>query len=231
MWILYGVACVCLFSYFFYNSLVAIPFLMPIAFVLVWKQWEQWKKQVLMQIESGFKDWLSYLKGGLQSGKSAEYAILSSKEAFLNFIGEGHPILFGLEQLYRGLELHIPLEICLNRFGEETGVDAIADFAVVFEISKKQGGRMTATLEKTMQQIYDKIDLRMEISSLIAAKKLEQRIMCMMPFCIMFFIGKTSGGYFTPLYHNLKGILIMSVCLGLYLFCVFWGEKLTEVRV
>lgn len=149
----------------------------------------------------------------------------------MNCVGGGHPILLGLEQVYRGLALRVPIEECIRRFGEETQVEVIQDFAVVFDISRKQGGHMAATLERTIEQIYERIDLRMEISAMIAAKKLEQRIMCIMPFGIMFFIGKASGGYFSPLYHNAQGVLIMTACMCVYLAGVWWGEKLTEVRI
>lgn len=184
-----------------------------------------------MELESGFKDWLSYVKGGLTSGKSIEHAVMECRKSFAGCVGVNHPILLGLEQIYRGLELHIPIEECIRRFGEETHVEVIEDFAMVFEIARKQGGHMTATLERTIQQIYERVELRLEIRSMIAAKKMEQRIMCIMPFGILFFVGRASGGYFTPLYHNVQGILIMTVCLIVYVAGVAWGEKLTEVHI
>lgn len=230
-WSVQGVLCQLLLSYFFYNSWAAVPFLTPVAAVLVYRQWNGWKERTLLDIEEGFKDWLSYVKGGLTSGKSIEYAILGCRENFRNCIGAGHPILLGLEQVYRGLELRIPIEECMKRFGDETQVEVIQDFSVVFGIAKRQGGQMAATLERTIQQIYERVDLRMEISAMISAKKLEQRIMCVMPFGIMFFVGRASGGYFMSLYHNVQGVLIMSVCMCVYLFGVWWGEKLTEVRI
>ena len=230
-WCVQGIICQLLLCYFFYNSWAAFPFLSPIALIMIYRQWNSWKEQVLLDIEAGFKDWLSYVKGGLTSGKSIEYAILGCRESFRNCVGAGHFILLGLEQVYRGLELHIPVEECIRRFGEETRVEVIQDFAVVFEIAKRQGGHMTATLERTIQQIYERVDLRQEICSMISAKKMEQRIMCVMPFGIMLFIGRASGGYFTSLYHNVQGVLIMSGCMCVYLFGVWWGEKLTEVRV
>ena len=133
--------------------------------------------------------------------------------------------------MYRGLELHIPVEQCIQKMGEETGVEVMEDFVIVFEIARKQGGRMTAIMEKTIQEIGDKIDLRQEICSMIAAKKMEQKIMCIMPFGILFFVGKASGGYFEPLYHNLQGICIMTGCMFVYIFGVWWGEHLTEVQI
>lgn len=230
-WCVQGILCQVLLCYFFYNNWIAFPFLVPVSAVLVYRQWNCWKERVLLDIEVGFKDWLYYVKGGLSSGKSVEHAVLSCRESFEACVGAGHPILLGLEQVYRGLGLHIPIEECIRRFGEETRVEVIQDFAVVFDIAKKQGGHMAATLERTIQQIYERIDLRMEIHAMISAKKMEQRIMCVMPFGIMFFVGRASGGYFMSLYHNMPGVLIMSACMCLYLVGVWWGEKLTEVQL
>lgn len=184
-----------------------------------------------MDLEQAFKDWLFYLKGGLSAGQSIERAIIKNKDSFLGSIRINHPFRRGVEQIYRGLELHIPLEECIRKMSVETGVEAMEDFVIVFQIAKKQGGRMTSILEKTIQQIYDKIDLRQEIYAMIAAKKMEQRIMCIMPFVILFFVGMASGGYFQPLYHNLQGRCIMTICMFVYLFGVWWGERLTEVWI
>lgn len=230
-WALKGFLCQLLLCYFFYKSWGAVMCLLPLTIGLIYFQWRDWKKQVLLDIEVAFKDWLFYVKGGLTAGKSIEQAIMKSKGPFLGTIGAGHPIRLGMEQVYRGLELHIPVEECIRKFGEETKVEVIEDFAIVFEIARRQGGRMAATLEKTMQQIYDRIELRQEIHTMIAAKKLEQRIMCIMPFGILFFVGNASGGYFEPLYHNMQGYFIMTICMCIYILGVWWGERLTEVRI
>ena len=205
--------------------------LLPITVCLVYVQWRCWRKQVRLDMEAAFKDWLFYVKGSLAAGNSMEWAMLHSKDIFLGTLSGRHPIRLGLEQLYRGLELHIPVESCIRKMGEETEVEVIQDFAVVFEIAKRQGSRMTYTLEKTIQQIYEKIELRLELHAMIAAKKMEQKIMCIMPFGILVFVGNKSGGYFEPLYHNLQGNLIMTICMSVYILGVLWGERLTEVRI
>ena len=217
--------------YFFYKSWIAIPCLLPVAIVLLYRQWQEWRKQVVLDIESGFKEWLHYVKGGLHAGRSVEQAILHCKDSFADNVGAGQPILLGLEQLYRGLELNIPIEVCIRKLGEETGVGVIEEFSVVFAAARKQGGHMVSTLERTIQQIAERIDLRQEIHAMISAKKMEQRIMCIMPFAILFFVGKASGGYFEPLYHNLQGVLIMTACMVVYIGGVMWGERLTEIRI
>ncbi len=205
--------------------------LLPITVGLVYVQWKAWQKQVLLELEQAFKDWLFYVKGGLSAGQSVERAMIKSKDSFLGTIRVNHPFRRGVEQIYRGLELHIPVEECLRKMSEETRVEAIEDFVIVFQIAQKQGGRMTTILEKTIQEIYDRIDLRQEIYAMIAAKKMEQRVMCIMPFGIIFFVENASGGYFKPLYHNLQGVCIMTICMFVYMLGVWWGERLTEVRI
>jgi len=205
--------------------------LLPLTVVMMFYEWQRWRRKVLLDIEVGFKEWLYYIKSGLSSGKSAEGAILFCRESFTAHIGVMHPIQLGLEQFYRNLNLHIPSEECMRRFGTETELDAIEDFAVVFAILQRQGGKAGAILEKSIRQIYDRIELRQEIYTVIAAKQLEQRIMCTMPFVILFFVGKAGGGYFDGLYHNVQGVCIMTVCMMIYLLSVRWGQKMTELSI
>ncbi len=230
-WGFLGLLCELILVYFFYRNLLAMIFLAWIPIVILYKKWVAWQTQMLFKIEVGFKEWIYYIKGALQSGKSVENAILGGKESLRVHLGETHPIQLGLNQVYRGLELHVPIEECINRFATETGLESMGDFAGVFEITKKQGGRMVEIMERTIAQIYEKIELREEIYALFAAKKMEQRIMCIMPFAIMLFIGSNAKGYFDSLYHNLQGVCIMSVCLLVYLAGIWWGEKMTEVTL
>lgn len=150
-------------AYFFYDSWIGMLFLLWIPVVMVYWQWQGWRRQVTLDIESGFKEWLYYVKSGIAAGQSIEHAILGCRESFLTHVGDKHFILSGLEQVYRGILLRLPLEECLYKFGRETGVEAIEDFAAVFEIAKKQGGHMIDTLERTIVQIYERVELRQEL--------------------------------------------------------------------
>ncbi len=217
--------------YFFYRSAFAILYLSWLVAVILYREWKEWQNQTLLKIEEGFREWIYYIKGALQAGKSIEKAMLESRENFDTHLGNSHPMRFGLEQVYRGLELHVPVEACIERFAEETKLEIIADFAVVFRITKKQGGHMASVLEHTITQIYERAELRGELHALFAAKRMEQRVMCVMPFAIILFIGSTSKGYFDSLYHNLRGVCIMSASLAVYLLGIWWGEKLTEVKL
>ena len=230
-WFLIGFLCEGVLVYFFYRNAWAFLFLCWVPFIVVYEQWQGFRRQVFFRIENGFKEWIYYIKGGLRAGKSIENAMYSCKENFYVNMGENHPLLIGLDQVYHGLHLHIPIEECIAKLAMETKVEAIQDFAVVFQITKRQGGNMIGILDQTITQICEKIELREELYALFAAKKMEQRIMCVIPFGIMLFIGSASKGYFDSLYNSFQGVCIMSVCFIAYVFSVWWGEKLTEVSL
>ncbi len=90
---------------------------------------------------------------------------------------------------------------------------------------------MTEILERTIALLQDRMETEKEIDLMISAKKLEQRIMDAVPFLIVFYVGITSRGFFDSLYHNFKGILIMTVCLAVYMVAFVWSEKIVEIQL
>ena len=90
---------------------------------------------------------------------------------------------------------------------------------------------MVAIIKETSDSIAGKLDTRSEIAVLISSKRPEQNIMTMIPIGIILYIDLTSGGLLDPLYGNLTGILIMSVCLCIYGAAVMLGRKLIRIEV
>ena len=60
---------------------------------------------------------------------------------------------------------------------------------------------------------------------------MEARIMNMVPFFIIFYINLTSSGFFSPLYHNAFGIVLMTVCMGLYVGAYILSERIVNIDV
>lgn len=131
----------------------------------------------------------------------------------------------------RQMENHISLEALLNDLGERSRMTDIMDFAKVFATAKKSGGDLNAMIANTADVIGQKIELLAEIDVMLTGKKMEQRIMLLIPLFIMGYISLTSPGYFMPLYQNPMGILIMSACLLLYATAYLLSEKIMEIHI
>jgi tight adherence protein B len=90
---------------------------------------------------------------------------------------------------------------------------------------------MTRIMADTAEEIGERLTVENEIDVLISAKKMEARIMDVVPFFIIFYVGITSPGFFDPLYHNLTGIVVMSVCLAVYIAAYLLSERIIAVEV
>ena len=82
---------------------------------------------------------------------------------------------------------------------------------------------------KIVAGINQRMEIKQEIETLVHGKKMESRVMSIIPFFILFYMDVTSKGYFDVLYHNLAGILIMTICLGIYIVAFLMSEKITEI--
>ena len=90
---------------------------------------------------------------------------------------------------------------------------------------------MTQMMADTAAVIGEKLTVENEIDVMLASKRMEARIMDVVPFFILVYVGVTSPGFFEPMYHNVTGIAVMSACLALYVFAYLLSEKIIAVEV
>ena len=70
-----------------------------------------------------------------------------------------------------------------------------------------------------------------EIDALIAAKAFEQKIMSLMPACIILYMRVSFHGFIETLYGNLFGVIVMTACLALYAAAFLWGKKIVSIEL
>ena len=62
-------------------------------------------------------------------------------------------------------------------------------------------------------------------------KKLEQKVMNVMPLFLLFYLDITSPGYLNVLYHNVLGVIFMTICLLGYIASVLLSERMGRIEV
>lgn len=197
--------------------------------------WKKKKKQLLekrkKQLVKEFKDLILSFDASLKAGYSIENAFLEACRDLTYLYDTSADILVECQSMKRQMENHITLEELLTDLGERSRMADIRDFAKVFATAKKSGGDLNAIIANTADVISQKIELLAEIDVMLTGKKMEQRIMLLIPLFIMGYISLTSPGYFTPLYRNPMGILIMTACLLLYATAYLLSEKIMEIHI
>ncbi|MBQ6888022.1 MAG: hypothetical protein IJN54_10970 [Lachnospiraceae bacterium] len=232
--ILYGleaVGIVLFFAYFFYRSLWMVIPLMPVGvFVLKRKKKELSKKQQ-NTLKIQFKEAVLSISAGMRAGYSAENAFKEAYKDMVRMFGRQSLICRELAYLLGGMSNNIPIEKLLQSFGNRSGVEEIKEFGEIFEISKKNGGNIGQIIAQTVDIISRKLEVDREIETLISAKKLEQKIMNIVPFLILFYVDTTTKGFFDALYHNIAGNIIMTAGIAVYGIAICMEDKIMDIQV
>ena len=134
-------------------------------------------------------------------------------------------------RIKRGLEINITLEELIDNLAKRSGAEEIEMFSDVCKSAKRNGGNIAEVLTDTAERIRESICVDAEIDNLMAEKKLEFRIMSVMPFVILIYINITSAGYFDVLYEGIFGRVFMTVALLIFAGALILGRKIMRINV
>ena len=220
-----------LILYLFYKSVFAF-LLLPAGIFF----YHRYHRQQLIQkyketLNVQFKDALISITAALRAGYSMENALTESKEEMRSMYGEDSPIYLELSKIENRQSYGMSLEDNLQEFATGTGVEDIETFASVFRIAKRTGGDLVEIIRKTSSDIVSKIDTKNEIAVVVRSKRLEQNIMALMPPLIILYVDLSAGSILAPLYQNLLGRVVMTVCLGIYIGAYFLSRKIMNIEV
>src|SRR5699024_4550984 len=101
----------------------------------------------------------------------------------------------------------------------------------VFNAARRSGGDLVAIIDHTAGVIRDKAQVKEEIANMTAAKRLEQRIMNMIPFFLIFYIDRASLGFFDMIYGTAAGRILMTICLGVYGIAFWLAKRILDIPV
>lgn len=228
-WLLEWISIESLFAYFFYRSFWAIPVLFPGVWFYGKEKIKRARNKRKSRLEQQFKETLLSVQTNLQAGYSLENSFLESRFYMTELYGIGCDMVWELDGIAKGLSNGDTLEHLLWDLGKRCPNSAVEDFADIYSIAHKMGNGWGEIILKIIDSINREIEIKQEIELLIHGKKIESRIMCVVPFFILFYMNLTSKGYFDVLYHNPAGIIIMTVCLVIYIFAFLLSERVTEI--
>ncbi len=197
--------------------LILIP---PVALLTEKRSREREREKTLL----AFRDGLSYVKNALDAGDSAENAFGAAVLPLKKLYGSQAPVTGGFAEICRKVQNGMPLEKAVLEFANRSGVQDIIDFGDVFSVLKRSGGDMNVFLAHEVKNITDKMNLKREINVVIAGKRNEYYIMCLIPVAMILYLKVFSADMMAALYHNFKGISFMTSMIFLYALCVLGGQ-------
>lgn len=219
-------------GYLFYRSIRAMVIITVLGMpVLLYGQRKQYIKRQKLIIGEQFKEAILSLAASLRTGYSVENGFAEVHRELVTLYGEQSIMAVEVKNIIKKLKLQIVIEDLLEDLGKRNGVEDIKDFAGVFRLAKRSGGDMVAIISKTAKTIGDKYDMQREIATLLAAKRMEQKLMLAMPIAILVYITLANPGFLDVLYEGIIGRFIMSVCLIIYAAAFMIGEHIVNIDI
>lgn len=221
----------CVVGYLFYDNIAAAVLLSPYLYFFVKEKMRDFEEGQKRNLNIQFKDAILAVSFSLNAGYSMENSFRAAVNELIPMYGKQSVIVKEFENIVRRLENNENIENVLNDFANKSQVSDILYFAQVFQYAKRSGGDIIAIIKNTASTIRQKQEVENEIQTIISGKKLEQRVMEIMPFAIIAYLRLTSPEFITPLYGNVTGVVIMTVCLVVYFIADCIARRIVKISV
>lgn len=220
-----------LLAYLFYESKIAFIILTPVG-VWYFLHWEvDMINQKRREFQEQFREAIQSLAASLQVGYSIENAMKETKKDLSILYKEDTAIQREFTHMVHQIYLQIPAERILEEWAERVEQEDVRNFVNVFVMARRSGGNMIGIIRNTAGQIRDKLEVRAEIETMLAARKYEFKVMAVIPFVMIAYMKFSFPEFMKILYGNPTGIGVMTACLAIYFGAYLLGEKIVNIEV
>ena len=218
-------------AFLFYRSFLAVFALLPVGvwFFLDWERECIRKKQ--LEFEEQFKEAIQSVASSLQVGYSIENAIRETKKDLGIVYREDTAIQREFSHMVQQVYLQVPAEKIMEDWAERVNQEDVWNFVNVFVLARKSGGNTIGIIRSCVSQIRQKIEVREEIETILAARKYEFKVMSVIPFGMIAYMRMSFPEFMEILYGNLIGIGVMSGCLMVYFGAFLLGRKIVNIEM
>ncbi|MBU3112339.1 type II secretion system F family protein [Clostridium lacusfryxellense] len=176
-----------------------------------------------------FRDLLETLSTSISAGKNIIDSFIASYDDLKGQYSESADMVLEVKNIVSGVNNNVNIEDLLLDLAERSGVEDIISFADVFEICYRKGGNIKEIIKNTYEIIDDKMQIDMEIETMVTSAKTEQKMMLVMPILFVFIMKSMGGGLSgqgTPI-----SIVTTTIALCLFALAYFVGTKIMAIKL
>lgn len=212
----------------FYGAIWGFVFTIPYLIYLYKKMFKGFVAKRKNRLKEEFKNVMSGLSGALSAGYSME-------NSFMYVLGEmeaetthEYMIKGELKLLINGIKCGKGLDIGLKELGNKSEISEIKEVAGLIKTAGKYGGNLIRLIGQCAKSMAEKETTELEIQTMVASKRLEGKIMTVMPILIMLYLRLTKVSYLNVLYETVLGHLFMSFCLAIMISMAIVTDKIID---
>ena len=183
--IIQGAALTAVVAFLFYRSVLGIA--VGVLIIPFWLKLKGDEKKAMQQakIAAEFKEYMMLIVTGLQAGYSLERAIRQSEEELKKIFPKDSVIGPHIHIMNQKIGMNVQLERAFDEFARSLKLEEAVSLAEIISFAKRSGGDYGKHIRDTALKIEDNLSIRQEIETITTEKRLELKVMCVMPMAIL----------------------------------------------
>ena len=125
----------------------------------------------------------------------------------------------------------VPISEAFSDLAVRSGLEDIMSFASIYATIEGKSGRADEIVRETQRIIADKMEIEMEIDTLMTAAKSEVNIMLLMPLVVLGIISYAGAGFMDAIYTTGMGRVVSTGGLIVFILSFILARKFSNVKL
>lgn len=182
-------------------------------------------------LRTQFFDLLEAMSVSMRAGNPVLKALQSAREDLALIYSETSDIIVEMDLILMKFQNAVSLSDAFTDLAERSGLEDIESFASIYRTIEGKSSRADEIIRETQQIIADKMEIEMEIDTLMTAAKSEVNIMLFMPLVILGVIGYAGAGFMDAIYTTPMGRLVATGGLIVFIISFIMARKFSSVQI
>ncbi|MCL2391204.1 MAG: type II secretion system F family protein [Oscillospiraceae bacterium] len=178
-----------------------------------------------------FFDLLEAMSVAMRAGNTILISLQSAKADLMLIYAQDSDIITELDIIIGRFNNAVPLSEAFSDLAQRSGLEDITSFAAIYATIEGKSGRADEIVRETQQIISDKMEIEMEIDTLMTAAKTEVSIMLVMPLIILGIIGYAGAGFMDAIYTSGVGRVVSTGGLIVLIVSYILARKFSNVKL
>jgi len=183
------------------------------------------------KLRNAFYDLLEATSVSMRAGNPLIKSLQNARVDLTLIYPEDSDIITELDIIIGRFNNAVPIATAISDFAERSGLEDIASFASIYATIEGKSGREDEIVRETQQIIADKMEIEMEIETLMTAAKGELNIMLFMPLVVLGVIGYAGAGFMDAIYTTLAGRIVSTIGFAVFIISYIMGKKFSSLKL
>ena len=188
-------------------------------------------KNRVIKLRAQFFDLLEAMSVAMRAGSPLVVALRSARDDLLLIYPKDADIITEIDIILARFDNAVPVSRALLDLAERSGLEDIASFASIYATIEGKSGREDEIVRETQQIIADKMEIEMEIDTMLTAAKAELNIMLFMPLVILGVVGYAGAGFMDAIYTTGAGRIVSTGGLAVFVLSYILAKKFSNVKL